>query len=367
MSRKRRIFDIDMPDEDAGQAAEAPESFPAGKVSTNRRGPMATAIVETAESTRSRAQLEAEIREENDALAREHVRLKKAGLITDLIALDDIVCEKLIRDRVPAADPELTELIGSIRDIGLSNPIQLEPRDDGKYELIQGWRRLSAYKALLDQTQDAEAWGRIPAGIAAKGEALEALYRRMVDENLVRKDISFAEMAQLALHYAMDPLTEENDAEKAVALLFKSAGYQKRSYIRTFIKLVELLGEDLHHAHEIPRSLGLALVARLEEVDGLAHVIRAELAGWDNRSVKDELDVLRRFCGGAGDPRPKVEAPAPVPAAKAKTTFQVQRPQGVAKCTAANGRLEIRLDRDFSAVDRRKLEAAVRGFLQQLD
>ena len=66
------------------------------------------------------------------------------------------------------------------------------------------------------------------------------------------------EMAQLALHYAMDPLTEEHDADKAVAILFRSAGYQKRSYIRKFIPVVERLGETLQFIHEIPRALGLA-------------------------------------------------------------------------------------------------------------
>lgn len=357
MTRKRRIFDIDMPDEPVA------ETFPAGK--TGRRGPMATAIAETAESSRNRAEIEADIRAENDALAQEHVRLKKAGLITDLVPLDDIVTDKLIRDRAPGLDPELAELIASIRELGLSNPVQVEPREDGKFELIQGWRRLSAYRELLKETGDSDTWGSIPAGIAAKGEALEGLYRRMVDENLVRKDISFAEMAQLALHYAMDPLTAENDPDKAVALLFRSAGYQKRSYIRSFIKLLEALGDDLHFAQEIPRALGLTLVARLEEVERLRGAIRSELAGWDNRSVKDELDVLRRFAGGEVEPKPKAERPAT--SAKAKTTFQVQRPQGIAKCTAVNGRLEIRLGCDFSAVDRRKLEAAVRAMLQQID
>lgn len=357
MTRKRRIFDIQMPEEPAD------ETFPAGKA--GRRGPMATAIAETAESSRSRAEIEADIRAENDALAQEHVRLKKAGLITDLIPLGDIVTDKLIRDRAPGVDPELAELTASIREIGLSNPIRVEPRDDGKFELIQGWRRLSAYRELLKETGDIETWGRIPAGIAAKGEQLEGLYRRMVDENLVRKDISFAEMAQLALHYAMDPLTAENDPDKAVALLFRSAGYQKRSYIRSFIKLLEAIGDDLHFASEIPRALGLTLVARLEEVEGLRAAIHAELSGWDNRSVKDELDVLRRFAGGEVAPKPKDERSTP--SAKAKTTFQVQRPQGVAKCTAANGRLEIRLDRDFSAIDHRKLEAAVRAMLLQIE
>jgi ParB family chromosome partitioning protein len=369
MSRKRRVFEIDMPDE---PPATEPADFAGGKDEREqRRGPMATAINEAAESTRDRARLEAQIRAENDALAQEHVRLKRAGLITDMIALDAIDTHKLIRDRAPGADYELSELVDSIRDIGLSNPIRVEPAGEGRYELIQGWRRLSAYRQLLAETRDAEAWGRIPAGIAARGDELESLYRRMVDENLVRKDISFAEMAQLALHYAMDPLTDEHDPEKAVAILFKSAGYQKRSYIRSFIRLMESLGETLMYAPEIPRALGLALSQRLEEVPGTAAAIRAELKDWDTRSIRDELEILRRYAGQGADVDAAQPAPRPagptIPAGKARTTFQIERPQGSAKCTAANGRLEIRLPRDFTAVDRRRLEAAVRAMLESLD
>lgn len=45
MTKKRRMFDIEMPDDDA------PEIIPAGKVSDGeaRRGPMASAIAETVE------------------------------------------------------------------------------------------------------------------------------------------------------------------------------------------------------------------------------------------------------------------------------------------------------------------------------
>jgi ParB family chromosome partitioning protein len=291
-------------------------------------------------------------------------------LITDLVPLDQIETYKLIRDRGPQEDFELAELIDSIRDIGLSNPIRVELRADGRYELIQGFRRLSAYRALLSQTGNQDVYGSIPAGIVAQGKDLESLYRQMVDENLVRKDISFAEMAQLAVTYAMDPETEEHDADKAVAVLFQSAGYQKRSYIRSFIKLVQSLGEDLMYASEIPRSLGLQLVARLEEVPGVAAAIREELKDWPQRSIKDELGVLRNYVG-AGDaatsrPKnlPRGEGPAP---SKAKTTFQIDRAHGRAKCVAAQGKLEIKLNRDFTAIDPRRLEAAVRSLLDQLD
>ncbi|WP_424976671.1 ParB/RepB/Spo0J family partition protein [Dinoroseobacter sp. S124A] len=370
MSKKRRMFDIDMPEE----APAAEPTFPAGKVSEPsapaRRGPMASAIAESSDSARDRAALEAEIRAENDALAHEFVRLKKAGLVVDRIPLDQIETYKLVRDRLPGADETLPELIASIRDLGLSNPIRVEPREDGRFELIQGFRRVQAYRALLDETGDAERWGAIPAGIVATGDALEALYRRMVDENLVRKDISFAEMAQLALNYAADPGTSEMDPNKAVAELFRSASYSKRSYIRSFIRVMRELGEDLQFAAEIPRALGVQLAARFDEMEGTPGAIRAELKTWENRSIVEELAVLRRFAGGDGGTVARPVTAPRAPAAqgtKAKTTFQMTRPHGRAKCTAANGRVEIRMARDFSAVDRRKLEQAVQSFLDQLD
>ena len=365
MTKKRLTFDIDLPEE---------ETFPAGKVLAPlpRRGPMAAAITENADSLRERQTIEAEIRAENDALAIEHVRLKRLGLITDLVALDLIETYKLTRDRSLGDDMELAELVASIRDVGLSNPIRVEQRDDGRFELIQGFRRLAAYRSLLAETGDTALWGAIPAAIMQRGETVETLYRRMVDENMVRKDISFAEMAMMAINFARDPATAENDADRAVAQLFQSAGYSKRSYIRGFIRMMDVLGEHLKFYQHIPRALGLRVSEDLEERPEIGGQIKAILKDMDNRSVQDEIDVLRHAIGMTGDDedlisrvRP-VRVPRPASETKAKTTFQIASRMGAAKCAAANGRLEIRLDRDFSALDRRKLEQAVRAMLDQL-
>lgn len=347
---------------------------------------MATAISETASSARERQDVEARIRAENDALAHEHVRLKRLGLLVDLIPLEMVETYKLVRDRSKGPDMELSELKESIRELGLSNPIRVEARSDERYELIQGYRRLAAYRELLEETGDEERFGKIPAAVAQAGDSLDALYRKMVDENLVRKDVSFSEMAQLALDFAADPETEENDPDKAVARLFKSASYSKRSYIRTFIRLNQALGSILRFPSEVPRALGVALVARIEEDEDLPNDIREALAAYDDPKAKEELAVLRRFVKdeepaqeegpspeeeAAPEPEP-VEEPKPATKklsteGKAKTSFQFERAEGLTKCTAAAGRLEIRLDRDFTTVDRRKLEAAVRRLLDDLN
>lgn len=366
MTRKRRMFDIDLPDEapaDQPPAAGQPDA---------RRGPMASAVRENADSLRTRAETEAQIRVENDALAHEHVRLKKAGLITDLIPLDAIDATKLTRDRAEGDDAEIEELKDSIRSIGLSNPIRIEPAGDGRYELIQGWRRLQAFKALLAETGD-EAYGRIPAGIVAAGDALETSYRRMVDENLVRKDVSFAEMASLAQAYTADPATDCDDVDRAVAVLFKSAGYQKRTYIRAFANLLDMLDSGLKHPTALPRNLGLDLRRRLEG-DALAlSSLRKALDAAPTRSADEELAILRAAAAGqGGEAAAAIETPAaasarPANANRARTSFRLAGPGGEMRCTASNGRLEVRGPADFSAYDPRRLEVALAQFFRALE
>lgn len=366
MSKRRRMFDIEMPEQGSQDLSTEHSDSPAG-----RRGPMAAAINETAESMRERRDVETQIRAENDALAHEHVRLRKLGLIIELIPLGSVDTRKLTRDRSAGPDGELAELKDSILAIGLSNPIRAERSTEGRCELIQGFRRLAAYKALLSETGDNERFGTIPAVVTEPGDTLESLYRRMVDENLVRKDISFAEMARLALEYAADPDTQERDPDKAVALLYKSAGYQKRSYIRTFVRLVERLGSDLAHARDIPRALGIALVGQLERDPGILGSLREELAVIPGRTAQEELALLRRHAMAdemaAEQALAQDEGHVSKPASgRAKTSFQFDRPEGRAKCTAAAGRLEVRLERDFTTIDRRKLERAVRQMLDDL-
>ena len=137
MSRKRRVFDIAMP-EDAASEIEV-------KGGTTRRGPMASAISENAEALQLRKSAAEAIREENDALAHEFVALRDSGAVVQNIPLENIRTFLLVRDRLPGEDIELDDLVLSIREVGLSNPIRVVPRADGAgFELVQGFRRWSA-------------------------------------------------------------------------------------------------------------------------------------------------------------------------------------------------------------------------------
>lgn len=357
MTKKRRMFDIDLPEDDT----PAPEVKSIGE--GLRRGPMATAIGENAEALRRRQEAESAIRAENDALAHEFVRLKKLGLVVDMIPLEQVQASKLIRDRSRRLDGDLADLKASIRAVGLSNPIRVEQVGEGRYELVQGWRRLSAYRELLEETGD-EAYARIPAGLMAKGETLDSLYRRMVDENMVRKDISFAEMAQLARAYAEDEATGCRDLDEAVNRLFATANPQKRSYVRRFAFLMAALEKVLAHPEAIPRALGLTLANRIEAEAGAVSVL-ARMLGPGTRTAEEEVAVLRRFAEGEVAVA-KVAAPRAADL-RGKTVLRMPTAAGEVKCTAAAGKVELRLDRDFSTLDRRRLEEAVKAFFAALD
>lgn len=357
MTKKRRIFDIDLPDEDVPAPAAASGGL--------RRGPMATAIGENADSLRQRETTEAAIRAENDSLAHEFVRLKRLGLVVDMIPVGQVQASKLIRDRSARGDAELEDLKASIKALGLSNPIRVEQVGEGRYELVQGWRRLAAYRALLEETGD-DAYARIPAGLMAKGETLEGLYRRMVDENMVRKDISWAEMANLARAYAEDEATGCRDLDQAVNVLFASANPQKRSYVRRFAFLMRAMESALAHATAIPRALGLSVANRIENEAGAAQTLARALAAMPERTADQELAILRRFAEGAEQGGAGRDGGAGRPAKRGKTTLRLPLAGGEVRCAAAPGKVEIRADLDFSAVERDRLEAAVEAFFAAL-
>ena len=361
MSRKRRAFDIDLPDV---PVAEAPV-----KDDPVRRGPMASAIAENAEALQARKSAMDQIREENDALAHEYVTLRDAGQVVAQVPLDEVHTRMLVRDRIPGEDHELVDLLTSIKELGLSNPIQVMPRPDGTgYELVQGFRRLSAYRKLAEEAP--ETYATIPALVLPGGEDVGDLYRRMVDENVIRKDLSFAEMAYAAQNYAADPQTEANDLGEAVAALFQSAPYSKRSYIRSFAAMLDRLGKVLDYPTEIPRALGVALAREMKDRPEIIGMITDALKDWDNRSILDELEVLKRF---TYQDDPEIDVPAPNrPKVKAgqrgrtKTTFHINSSAGQVKCTAGQGRLEIKVERDFSSIERARLERAIASLIDGL-
>lgn len=362
MTGRKSRFAIEIADDELGSDNASPSPAP------TRRGPMASAIAENADSLKERRSIEETIRRENDELAHQHVRLRDLGLVLELVPLDHIDSDKLTRDRSITIDLELDDLMISIRELGLSNPIRAEKRDDGRYELIQGYRRLEAYRRLSLETKD-DSFSKIPVATVPSGDDLDVSYRKMVDENLVRKDVSFAEMAELARAYAKDPATSESSVDKAVRSLFKATAYQKRSYIRAFAELLESIGDHLKFPHLIPRNLGLDLRRTLE--DGSKRTVLIKLLDeTPARTASEELDILRHFAAAPGrkdQAAPKAAETKEPKRRSSEHSFAFAAPAQSGRCTIANKRFELRADCDFASFEPQKIEKAIAAFFEALN
>jgi len=133
---------------------------------------------------------------------------------TQLIDLRLLVPSPLHRRTGPSPE-EQTSLERTIEANGLRNPIEVRPRDGGKYEIISGHRRAEAYQTLWDRaTTESERtkYQAIPAKVRPGASDLDVV-RWGIAEDLARDEFPPADAARsLDLLRKLDPTL--NSAQK---------------------------------------------------------------------------------------------------------------------------------------------------------
>lgn len=324
-------------------------------------GPMGVAVRESAASALEASDTLVEQRRQNAADARELRQAREEGRVLVQLPIEAIGLDDLPRDRLElsavAESDEMEELKTSIRERGQREPIEVFLTADGRYQLKKGWRRLTALRQLHAEAGEPRFAFAVARVTLADGDRV-GLYVDMVEENVIRQDLSFAEMAQIAIALAADPQAGIADADAAVARLYRSLHKVKRAYIRSFVTLLAQLGGALPFPKAIPRDLGVDLARRLGEG---ASIALDRLAACETPDEQNALlrEALSHAEGAADAPRP-----ARTPRAdRQKYEFHV----GEAKVTARNGEFRIRAAVDYTGVERRVLERAVRAFQAALD
>lgn len=329
---------------------EAPE--PGQKA---RPGPMASAIEETGVALRRDGDNVATARETQTRYAKAYKDLVETEQSVEMIPLDVIDLDHLTRDRRVIDQTAQDELVKSILAVGLSNPIRVERAGEG-YRLIQGARRLSAYRYLLDATGQ-DRYARIPAAVWNESD-LAMGYRRMVDENLVRADVSYAELAMLAQAFADDDRTPVGSASDAVDALYASASPAKRSHIRTFLQLLEKGLGMFAHPEAISRNLGLKLVRALDDPSQNAALSLALMSDED-RDAKKELAIIAKVLDGKATTKR-----GPSARRQRTRTHSFQAVGKTIKISATADRIVI-AGGNLDAVTMGEIEGLVKGALQR--
>ena len=318
-------------------------------------GPMGAAVREAAGSLTESTESLVEQRRLNASDAKEFRRAQSEGRVLVSIALDQIDTDGLPRDRLDletvAASDEMEELKSSIRERGQKEPIEVFRLNEG-YQLKKGWRRLTALRQLFEETGDArfaEVVARVDEGEATRID----LYIDMVEENVIREDLSFAEMAQVAIVAAEESSLEGQGAEALVGRLYASLHKMKRSYIRSFVYLMQAVGPSLRFPRAVSRNLGVEVARRLQAAPDQAEALARDLSRAETPEA--QATILKRFADGTAS------TPAAAPARREKSEkyeFHVGR----SKVTARKGECRILSETDFSSVGREKLQRAIEAF-----
>ncbi|WP_271952195.1 ParB/RepB/Spo0J family partition protein [Ruegeria faecimaris] len=320
-------------------------------------GPMGAAVRETASSLNESTESRVEQRRQNASDAKKYRKARDEGRVIVAVGINEILTSDLPRDRLDlsavASSDEMDELKASIQERGQKEPIELYKDPDGCFQLKKGWRRLTALKQLFEETGD-ERFSSVTARVAEVQSDRIDLYIDMVEENVVREDLTFAEMAQVAILASRDADLGAGDPEALVGRLYSSLHKMKRSYIRSFVYLLNELEDDLRFPKTVSRNLGVEVARKLRASSGSAAKLRNVLARASTASEQNE--ALDAFLAdpdaelSSGKPREKSES--------VKYEFHV----GASKVTARRGECRILSGQDFSSVDRSKLQRAVEAF-----
>ncbi len=285
MAKRKRLT---LPAE--GEATRAPETkgmfidAPTGVV-PNRLSSKSPPIADMAGAAAATAALE--------EVSAELAAVRAEGRLVQKLRTTQIDASHLMRDRVVIDGEDMATLIASIRERGQQTPIEVLETAGGGYGLISGWRRLAALARLYEETGDAQ-FAYVHALVRKPASAQDA-YVAMVEENEIRVGLSYYERAQIVARTVQAGVY--SDSKKALQTLFSSASRAKRSKIKSFLPIVEVLGSMLCHPAAIGERMGLELSQRLSDAAFVTAAHKA-LKGDDTRSIETEQKILSRLLKG---------------------------------------------------------------------
>ncbi len=322
-------------------------------------GPMGAAVRDVAENLSETTEAKVAQRRQNAEDAKTFRAARNEGRVLVRLPLIDIATDDLPRDRLEleavAASDEMEELKASIRERGQKEPVEVYEGTDGRYQLKKGWRRFTALSQLFSETGEDEFASIIARIEAGQGDRISR-YIDMVEENVVREDLTFAEMAQVAITAADDEAIDEVDAAELVNRLYGALHKTKRSYIRSFVFLLNTLGDALKWPKAIARNLGVD-AARVIKSEKQVAALREQL--FECSSPESQTRILTAFVESE---KASGNVPAKAQPRKQKFEFFV----GKTKVTARRGECRLVSERDFATLPKERLEEAVKAFEEVL-
>lgn len=205
------------------------------------------------------------------------------------IPLSQIDAQALTRDRAVMITQDLDALKTSLSSSGMRQPIEVFVQGDGRYALVSGYRRYTAFQQLFHDTADPR-WASIPAFVRPAVSGLAAL-AAVVEENEIRSQLSPWErgrVIQIAVEQGMAPTID--DAQTA---LFPTASRMARFRLRAIARAVAVTGDMMQAAEDWSERQCLRLAAALDA--GFTACIAAALETVGEISGKAEWQAIEPY------------------------------------------------------------------------
>jgi len=185
------------------------------------------------------------------------------GRVVLRLPLDRIDLDHVVRDRMVSDDEDMAELRASLRASGQRLPVEVVPLQGGRFGLISGWRRITALAQIAreDNAPQAEV-----LALLRQGRDAAAVYAGMVEENEIRAALTPYERGRIAAVAAGQGAFASVD--EAVDVIFAAASKSKRSKIRGFALVHEVLGDLLAFPAALGEKQGLQLAQALRDGQG---------------------------------------------------------------------------------------------------
>ena len=340
-----------------------PVTIPSEKSSDRRKskGPMSAAVQDAAGSLTETVAARTEARKRNTEDANAFRVAQQEGRILQYLSVSYVHTDDLPRDRLDldslASSEEMDELKASIRAQGQQEAIEVFTDENGSHQLVKGWRRLHALKSLFQETGEVR-FSQVLARVDVRSVDRVEIYQRMVEENIIRQDLSLAEMAHVAIVAKQDTSVEVDDVGDVVTRIFSSLAKQKRTYIRLFVELLEKLEADLKFPKALSRDLGAELAHKLRSKGVAIEAFRAELKVVESAARQEE--VIRHFLSVSKEGRSP-------PASQSSRARKFEVRVGDTKLTAKSGELRLKSPIDYSQVSRERLEQALLAFNEVIE
>lgn len=201
----------------------------------------------------------------------------------------------------PLNDNKMSELIESIIDNGLLNPIIVWERDND-YMILSGHNRVRAYKMLYEQTGD-EKYKKIYTYIKKKNEITEDEARTIIiDTNFVQRQLSTAEKTKsIVIKYNQLGRKKRNSGGETTAQIIAKQYNLKERQIYNYYKLNNLIPEFMERIDNGTLSIKSGLKLTSLDTDLQKNIYDNYNNVIDNNKIKnlnvnaDKEEIISQF------------------------------------------------------------------------